>query len=156
MSISKHPHGCMFVQYRPFYRAIEMTDGILCTIDFSDSSAEALKCSIGLAEKLHCHLTVLYTYRLVNKHNGAVSQMKKKIEEEASKNFAVLEEQLLKGKGIDYDFRIEIGFVDDRIEDHARKNKISFLVMGKGIIIRNKETFDELLDQLQSPLVIVP
>jgi K+-sensing histidine kinase KdpD len=133
-----------------------MTDGILCTIDFSDSSADALKCSIELAEKLNCHLTVLYTYRLVNKHNGEVTQLKRKIEEEATRNFALLEDQFLKGTGIDYEFKIEIGFVDDRIEDHARKNKISFLVMGKGIIIRNKETFDELLDQLQSPLVIVP
>lgn len=133
-----------------------MTDGILCTIDFSDSSADALKCSIGLAEKLNCHLSVLYTYRLVAKHNGEVAQMKIKIEEEALKNFAVLEKDLLKGKGIDYDFKIEVGFVDDRIEDHAKKNKISFLVIGKGIIIRNKETFDELLDQLKAPLVIVP
>lgn len=133
-----------------------MTNGILCTIDFSDSSAEALKLSIGLAEKLKCHLSVLYAYRLVNKHNGEVTQMKKKIEEEASKNFSVLEKDLLKGKGISYDFKIEVGFVEDRIEDYARKNKVSFLVIGKGIATKNKETFDELLEQLKAPLVIVP
>lgn len=133
-----------------------MTNGILCTIDFSDSSKEALKWSAGLAEKLGCHLSILYTYRLVNKENGEVSQMKKKIEEEAAKNFAVLEKEVLGGKGISYDFKSEVGFVDDRIEDHARKHKVSFLVIGKGILIRNKETFDELLDQLKAPLVIIP
>jgi nucleotide-binding universal stress UspA family protein len=133
-----------------------MTDGILCTIDFSDSSREALKWSIELAAKLNCHLSVLYTYRLFNKQNGEVSLLKRRIEEDALKNFGVLEKELLKEKGIDYDFKTEVGFVDDRIEDHTKKNKISFLVIGKGIVLRNKETFDELLNQLQAPLVIIP
>ena len=78
------------------------------------------------------------------------------MEEEASKNFGDLEKDLLTGKGIRYDFKTEVGFVDDRIEDHAKKNKISFLVMGKNMSIRNKESFDELMEHLQVPLVIVP
>jgi hypothetical protein len=53
-------------------------------------------------------------------------------------------------------FKIEIGFVDDRIEEHTKNNKISFLVMGKNMSIRNKESFDELVENLQAPLVIVP
>jgi nucleotide-binding universal stress UspA family protein len=132
-----------------------MTNDILCPIDFSDSSKVAMKWSINLAKMLNAHLSILYTYRLI-KQDGEVIDLKRKIEEEASKNFGVLEKELLAGTGITYNFKTEVGFVDDRIEDHARKNKISFLVMGKGMSLRNKETFDDLVEHLQVPLVIVP
>jgi shikimate 5-dehydrogenase len=115
---------------------------------------DALKWSIGLAKKLTIPLTVLYTYRLY-KQDGEIFGIKKKLEEEASKNFEAIEKELLAGTGITYDFKTEVGFVDDRIEDHARKNKVSFLVMGKSMSIRNKD-FDALVDQLKIPLVLVP
>lgn len=132
-----------------------MTNDILCTIDFSDSSKVAMKWSICLAKRLNSHLSILHTYRLF-KQDGEVVGTKRKIEEEASKNFGVLEKELLAGTGITYDFRTEVGFVEDRIENHTKKNKIDFLVMGKGMSLRNKEAFDELLEHLQVPLVIVP
>jgi hypothetical protein len=132
-----------------------MADGILCTTDFSGSSKEALKWSIGQAQKTHCHLTVLYAYRLL-KQTGEVIAMKRKIEEEASTNFAALEKELLSGTGISYDFKSEVGFVADRVEAYAKKNQVSFLVMGKSMTTQNKETFDELVDKLKIPLVIVP
>ena len=132
-----------------------MTNGILCTTDFSDSSKEALKLSINLAKKLDSHLTILFTYRLF-KQNMELIAMKRKIEDEAAKNFNALEKELLAGKGISYDFKTEIGFVDDRIEDHAKKNKTSFLVMDRNTNTKNKETFDELVAQLRIPLILVP
>jgi hypothetical protein len=132
-----------------------MTDGILCTIDFTDSSKKALNWSVKLCKKLKCHLTVLYTYRLF-KQNGEAIPLKKQMEEEAVKNFALLEKEILAGKGVGYDFKMEVGFIDDRIEEHARKNKLSFLVMDKGMSLRNKESFDDLVKQLEIPLVIVP
>jgi hypothetical protein len=46
--------------------------------------------------------------------------------------------------------------MDDRIAEHTKKNQISFLVMGRNMGIRNKEAFDELVENLQAPLVIVP
>ena len=130
-------------------------NGILCATDFSVSSKEAMKWSIKLAEKLKTHLTILYTYRLL-KQNGEALDFKKKMESEAIKNFGLLEKELLSGKTISFDFKIEVGFIDDRIEEHSRTNKLSFLVMGKGMTLRNKETFDELIDHLHTPLVIVP
>jgi Universal stress protein family len=132
-----------------------MTHGILCTIDFTESSLETLKWSVRLCKKLKCRLTVLYTYRLF-KQNGEAIPLKKQIEEEAIKNFALLEKEVLVGEGVSYDFKIEVGFIDDRIEEHAKKNKLSFLVMNKEMSLRNKEAFDDLLKQLQIPLVIVP
>ena len=37
-----------------------------------------------------------------------------------------------------------------------KSNKINFLVMGKGMTLHHKESFDDLLNQLQIPLVIIP
>lgn len=132
-----------------------MTNGVICVIDFTGSSKETLKWSVQFCEKLKSHLTVLYTYRLF-KQNGDVVPLKKRMEEEATKSFANLEQELFTGKGIPYDFKIEVGFIDDRIEKHAKANKLSFLVMDKGMTLRNKEAFDDLVKQLPIPIVIVP
>jgi nucleotide-binding universal stress UspA family protein len=131
-----------------------MTNGIVSVTDFSESSRETVRWAVDLAKKLDSHLTILYTYRLF-KQEGEVIPLKRKMEAEATKNFAELENQLLRGSGIEYDFKTEVGFVDDRIEEFAKHNKLSFLVMGK-LGARNKETFDDLLKHLQVPLVIVP
>ncbi len=132
-----------------------MTKGILCTTDFSDSSKEALKCSICLAMTLGAHLTILFTYRLFKQY-GEVIAMKRKIEEDAWHNFNLLEKELLAGRAISYDFKTEVGFVTDRVEEHNKKNSIGFLVMGKSMTTLNKETFDDLVAHLHIPLVIVP
>jgi len=132
-----------------------MMNGILCATDFSISSREAIKWSIRLAEKLKTHLTILYTYRLL-KQNGEALDFKRKMESDAIKNFGLLKAELLSGTTVSFDFKIEVGFIDDRIEEHSRNNKISFLVMGKSMTVRNKEIFDELIDHLHTPLVIVP
>lgn len=78
------------------------------------------------------------------------------MEQDALKNFECLEKELLADKGIVYDFKIEVGFIDDRIEKHVKMNELSFLVMDKGMSLRNKESFDDLLKQLPIPIVIVP
>lgn len=132
-----------------------MASGIVCTTDFSESSLGALKWSIEASKRLGTDLTVLHIYRLDQQNSEAVS-LKRKLDEEAIKNFADVEREHLTGSGIQYEFKTEIGFVDDRIEEHLKSNKISFLVMGKGMSLRNKESFDDLLNQLRIPLVIIP
>ena len=132
-----------------------MKNEILCTIDFSEASKNALRWSIDLAKRLESHVTVLYTYRL-NKQNEAAIPMKKKMEAEAQSNFSELERELLVGKGIKYDFKTEVGFVADRIEDHAKRQSVGFLVMGKSMTIGNREAFEELMEHLDVPLIIVP
>jgi nucleotide-binding universal stress UspA family protein len=133
---------------------LSMTSAIICTTDFSESSRAALQWSVDMAKKLNTHLTILYTYRLIKQNNE--TPQKKKIEEDANRNLAVLEKEILSDSGVEYDFKIEVGFVDDRIEAHVKTNQINFLVMGKGMSLRNKETFDDLVLQLQIPLVIIP
>jgi hypothetical protein len=76
--------------------------------------------------------------------------------EEGLRKFKAVEKEFLEGSGISYDFKVEVGFVDDRIEEHMKINKISFLVMAKNMSVRNRESFDELVENLRAPLVIVP
>ena len=133
-----------------------MANTILCSIDMSASSRPAIKWAVSIAQQLKIHLTILYTYRLLHYRNGEVLLLKKKMEEEAQEQFALLEKELLIGKGITYDFRTEIGFVTDRIEDHAKNNKLNFVVMNKTNGINGKENIDDLMEHIQVPVLLVP
>jgi K+-sensing histidine kinase KdpD len=133
-----------------------MNKSILCTIDFSESSRDVIKYAVDLSRERKNHITVLYTYRLLNIHNGELVEMKKKIEENAKTNFSMLEKEILFGSGVSYDFKIEVGFVSNRVKEYAKKNAVSFLVMGKKMNSADKESFDELAENIQVPLLIVP
>jgi hypothetical protein len=128
----------------------------LCTIDFSNASRQALVWAIDMAQELSMHLTILYTYRLIHSPDGNVVLMKKKLEEEAAQKFTQLEKDLLLGRELSYEFRTEIGFMADRVENHTRQYPISFLVMDKNMSTSSKEIFDELFEHIHVPLVIVP
>lgn len=146
----------MFVKENGFFVTTDLTKRILCTIDFTESSKDALKMAVSLAGLLKTHLTILYTYRLTNVHNGEAIELKKKIEENARQNFTSFEDELLRGNSVPYDFKVEVGFISNRVRDYSKKNGVSFLVMGNKVNVNNKESFDELAAELQVPLVIVP
>jgi K+-sensing histidine kinase KdpD len=133
-----------------------MDNTILCTIDFSEASKDVLRYAVNLSKQFKSHITVLYTYRLFNSQNGALIEMRKKMEESAKQNFTMLEKEILAGSGVSYDFKVEVGFVSNRVEEYAKKNGVSFLVMGKKMNGSSKESFDELAENLNVPLVIVP
>jgi hypothetical protein len=90
------------------------------------------------------------------RQSGEAVAAKKKIDEEGRQTFKSLEEELLENKGMSYDFKMEVGFIDDRVAQHIKNHKTSFVVMSKNMSIRNKESFNEILEHLQTPLVIVP
>ncbi len=134
-----------------------MTTSILCVIDFSNPSNRALKWAIANASKLKMHLTVLYPYRLIQPRNGeSLLRMKEKIENEAVESFRIIEKDLLINRGLSYDFKSEVGFVADRVEEHAKSHDINFLVMDKTIFTLDKELSDDLVEYLTVPLVIIP
>lgn len=133
-----------------------MTKGVLCTIDFSESSKDALRTAVSLAQLLNTKLTIIYPYRLLNTHNGEATDLKKRIEENAQSNFLSFEKDILQGANVPYEFKVEVGFVSNRVKDYAKKNGVSFLVMGNKMNSSNKESFDELAEQIQMPLIIVP
>ena len=133
-----------------------MAKTILYTTNFSNSSKHALQWAITLARQLKAHITILYTYRLIKSNNSEVIQLKKKIEEDALHKFATLEHDLLSNQNISYDFRMEVGFMNDRVHQLTQKVPINFLVMDREMSTENKESFDELVEQIRIPLVIVP
>jgi len=133
-----------------------MIKNILCTTDFSEGSKKALRWAIDFSKHDGSELTILYAYRLTKNIPEELVTWKKRIEEEASRKFAVFEDEWLKGKGIKYQFKIEVGFVADRIEDHAKKNHLSFLVVDKDLCMKSKDTLDDLLDHINVPVIIIP
>lgn len=129
---------------------------ILCTIDFSPSTGQSLEWAVMMARQLRAHLSILYTYRLIQPRSGEIVHLKKDIEQEARKNFEALEKQYLSAEDISYDFKIEVGFVSDRIEDHAKKNTLDFVVINKTMHTNSPESFDELMGHVHVPLLVVP
>ena len=133
-----------------------MTKNILCTTDFSEASKNALRWAIDFSKADGCELTILYAYRLQKNIPEELGLWKRKMEEDASRKFAAFEDEWLKGKGIKYQFKIEVGFVADRIEDHAKKNQLSFLIVDRDTCMKSKDTLDDLLGHLNVPLIIIP
>ena len=134
-----------------------MSLSILCVIDFSESSKKALQWAVSSASNDKSHLTILYPYRLIHVPLGeSAMALRKKIEEEANRNFKILEKDLLLDKKISYDFKTEVGFIADRVEEHTKVQPINFLVIDKNIRTSNKEAFDDLMESTHVPVVIVP
>jgi nucleotide-binding universal stress UspA family protein len=133
-----------------------MTKNVLCTTDFSEASKRALEWAINFSKEEGSDLTILFTYRLTKNVADELVSWKKNVEEEAKKKFVAFESQYLKDKGIKYEFKVEVGFVADRIEDHAKNNPLGFLVIDRTMCTRNKETFDDLIESINVPVVIIP
>lgn len=128
---------------------------ILCTVDFSSSSRTSLLWAVSMARQLRAHLSILHTYRLIQNRSGEIVEQKKILEQEARHKFEQLERECLKDQGISYDFKIEVGFTSDRIEDHARKNPFDFVVIERNKRT-NSETFEELIEHIHVPMLLVP
>ncbi len=134
-----------------------MSASVLCIIDFSESSRKALQWAIANAMSHKSHLTILYPYRLTRAQYGeSAIALRKKIEDEARKSFGILEQDLLVNKKISYDFKTEVGFISDRVEEHTKNHPVVFMVINKSIRKGNRESFDELVDGTEIPLVIIP
>jgi hypothetical protein len=128
---------------------------ILCTLDFSDSSQNALRLGIMLAKQLNAHLTLLYTFRLIKMPLNEAVGYKNKMELEAINNFSIVEKDYLKDSGLTYDFKSEVGFMAHRVEELIRKQHIDFLILDKKLP-GNSETLDELISKVSIPMVLVP
>jgi hypothetical protein len=130
---------------------------ILTVIDFSESSKEVLMWSACMAEKLNAHLTILHSYRLnqLDKKEDMVA-VKKKLELDAVKNFEQLSRGILTNRKEPADFRAEVGFIEDRVQDYARRNGTIFLVIGLSLAVGNNEMLEEIIKETEVPLVIVP
>ena len=132
-----------------------MKDRILCVIDFSESSAQALKWAQKFAEKTGATLTVLYSYRLLNSGNlSDIVSFKKQTEENSRKKFVELA-----GSDSKALFVTEIGFYSDNIENFIRKNPLTLVVMSDAmahLIYDHKgQTLQQFQRAIKVPLMVV-
>ena len=135
----------------------QVSSSILCVLDLSDTSLQALEWIIQVALRHDLRISVLHPYRLNQtgrKHDPVL--LKKEIDKEASDNFRKVAEGLLKSHNIPFDFRSEVGFLHDRIQDYARKNRMVLLVISKKLAINDPESVQELIKDLDVPTVIIP
>ena len=130
-------------------------DKILCLTDFSEASQHALRWATDMAATLQAHLTILYSYRLLESKIEVIYR-KKQTETEALQKFLQWETELLVNKKVDYEFRSEVGFMTDRVAAFVDQNAVCMLVIDNKMINDNKETIQQLIENLRVPMVIVP
>jgi hypothetical protein len=139
----------------------ETTNGhrpaILCLIDFSEASRQALGWAAQEAVKQDTQLTVLYPYRL-NQLSGKedVVSLRHGIDAEAISNFEKIAKGTLDGANVKYEFRPEVGFINDRVFAHSHRKEFAMMVISKRMAVTNKENMAELIDLIKFPLVIIP
>lgn len=142
-------------------RIRNMKDHVLCAIDFSESSIQALKWANKIAAGTGASLAVQYSYRLIQQGKVPdVLSFKRKTEEESRRKFAQIESELFKGNGMSKSFITEIGFCSDNIENFVRKNPSTMVVLSEelaeSIYDHKGETLIAFLKGLNVPLLVVP
>ncbi len=138
-----------------------MKDHILCAIDFSESSVNALRWANKIAGGTAADLAVLYSYRLIQTGKVAdILSFQRKTEEEAKRSYLALSAGVKNGTAVPSSFITEIGFYSDNIEKFVRKNPSSVVVLSEKLA---REIYDHkgqpllsFLGTLQVPLFIVP
>jgi nucleotide-binding universal stress UspA family protein len=138
-----------------------MSKTVLCPIDFSDSSLGALSYAVTAAHAKGAGLTVLFSYRLIQHEKGEeILVFRKKMEEEARRQFKMLESKFKDQLAAVPDFLVQIGFISDSIQSYVRKHAVELLVLDRGIYhLLNDHGHaapDEFLSSLNVPFVIVP
>ena len=135
----------------------ELAPSVLVLTDFSEASKEALRWAAHTATHRHANLKVLYPYRLTQlTGRDDLAQHKRNIEIEAKNSFSKLAESVFKDTPTQYDFKAEVGFINDRVYSYTRTDEILLVVISKKMANTNKEALNELLDHLRAPLLIVP
>lgn len=130
---------------------------VLCVIDFSEPSTEALQAAIKIARATASTLTVLYPYRLNQPRNiPDLSQWKRNIESDATSNFHRMTSTLLRDSHVSCEFKVEVGFIDDRVEVFAKTHDVTLVVVSSELIHKSDGAFTDMLEKLKSPLLIVP
>lgn len=130
---------------------------ILCVIDFSEASHEALKAAVGVAGSTGSRLSVLYPYRLNQPRNVPdLATWRKSIDADATSNFYRMTTNLFKETNVLWEFKPEVGFLNDRVEAFVQKNNVGLVVISTELSKASHEAFIHMLENLKCPLMIVP
>jgi nucleotide-binding universal stress UspA family protein len=133
---------------------------ILCAIDFSKSSRQALQWAMSQARLTQTQVSILFCYRLLaSDGEEEFLTMKRAMETKALEQFHEIEKEFPKINK-NYQFIIEVGFFPSRIEMFMRKSPVTLLVMGNSVIENFNEyksfSFEQFLLRAKVPVVVVP
>jgi len=134
---------------------------ILCVVDFSESSVDALKWAFDLAARIKATVNILFCYRLVAAmHDEETLSRKRRIENEAKLKFKAFQDKHLARQPVSHRFISEAGFPHFRIEMFLDKNPVGLLVLGSSVVQHFDEYkvrgFEAFLLKATIPVVVVP
>lgn len=134
---------------------------MLCVVDFSEPSLNALEVAARIANACGAHLIVLFPYRLIDQdHSGDMASLKRNLESSAREKYQKWKERLPDFARASSEFQPEIGFMADRIAAHIQRNNIDMIVIGQEQALSANDmktpTLQALIRKAQRPFVIVP
>ena len=134
---------------------------ILCAFDFSESSLQALRWTMVMAEMYKAQVTFLYCYRLISANDdGELLNIKRDMESSAASKFHEIEKKIKMPATVPYQFISEVGFFSSRIEQFIRKTPVELVVIGNSVVDNFNEfrdqSFDQFLSTIKVPIVIAP
>lgn len=134
---------------------------MLCVVDFTEASMNALEVAARIANAVSAHLVVLFPYRLIDQeHSGDMTSLRRNLESRAKEKYLEWKEKLPEFTKASSEFLPEIGFMADRIGAHVRRDKIDMVVIGQELALSVNDIKHSALQTLirnsQLPFVIVP
>ena len=133
---------------------------ILCAIDFSESSIQALRWTLKEAKLIDARVTILFCYRLISDQSKSVLDLKRLIELDANQKFRKIEAEIVHGNGPAYQFITEVGFFSSRIASLIENTPVCMVVIGNSIIEffndNHNPSFETFLMTSLIPVVILP
>lgn len=142
---------------------------ILAPTDFSPASNNALQYAVGLATELNAKLYVLHSFRVPSVSDTAypiggvypesMVDMEN-VKEEVKLEFQKVEDDILKGKQLNYETLLKSGFAEENIEEASRENEIDLIVMGTRGANALQELFGSttthVISNTNLPVLVIP
>ncbi len=141
---------------------------ILCPVDFSDVSQNAVLYADGLANHFNASLVFVHAfhYPVIMPENAAILDSESLImkEEEVKDKLDALCQNLRKSRShskVNYEYKLIYGFVGDELPRYAKSRGADLIVMGTGGAAGIKKALigtiaASLIDKTNAPVLIVP
>ncbi|MEM7107637.1 MAG: universal stress protein [Bacteroidota bacterium] len=138
---------------------------VLCPVDFSDASLNALEFASAIAKKYQCKITLIHVFtekdfnRIVGEE--AYGKSFKELLALASTRLSALADTLCNGDTIQCDYRIELGELTNQIQSLVEDEHYDYIVMGTtGVSKTNGIYFgsqtEEVIDKIKTPVMCIP
>ncbi len=142
---------------------------ILCPVDFSEVSLNAIEFAVEVGKKFQSRITLLHVFveKDFNKAIGAVGKGKTfkelmAIANTKLKNMVATINEQSKGEGIDFcDYYMEMGELVDKVKEVAIDENYDLIVMGTTGVSKSNGIFfgsntEEVIDIIRKPILCIP